>query len=175
MTVVLSVCLPVSLSVWLSVCLCVCRSGCSLSVCLFVHLPVCLCVCRSVCQSVGLAVSVCLCSLSLRLVASYACSRCHALSLYRCSLSSAAAIMYEHWRAAWVRYKKRRVKLGRDRWPCIPLRRARILRDRLDEAIRAFLGAGGSPEQLQASIEAAPPCNFSPWGDGLYEPPMPPA
>ena len=83
--------------------------------------------------------------------------------------------MYEHWRAAWVRYKKRRVKLGRDRWPCIPLRRARILRDRLDEAIRAFLGAGGSPEQLQASIEAAPPCNFSPWGDGLYEPPMPPA
>ena len=83
--------------------------------------------------------------------------------------------MYEHWRAAWVRYKKRRVKLGRDRWPCIPLRRARILRDRLDEAIRAFLGAGGSPEQLQASIEAAPPCDFSPWGDGLYEPPMPPA
>ena len=67
MTVVLSVCLPVSLSVWLSGCLCVCRSGCSLSVCLFVHLPVCLCVCRSVCQSVGLAVSVCLCSLSLSL------------------------------------------------------------------------------------------------------------
>ena len=81
---------------------------------------------------------------------------------------------FRRWRAKWLRYRwNQRIKLGRDQWPTITQRRARILRGRLDEAIRAFLGAGGSPEQLQASIEAAPPCDISPWGDGLYEPPPP--